>query len=295
MKVWNSKYWGSKRALFPLGKTVTAPVVAKPGGAILVQVQYPAQAGVSTGRCAKLNESVAQYFIEVKRSDGKLGWVWNAQVTEAQPLSTATGNGGDGEVMMKRLVANDQNTMHRLFNAYEFRRRALNKGVQDTTLDTRLTSLVSRYNTRQVKIKNSGLVKFTASVRKGYEWARDLFTKAISGPQVGVVPLIPIVIAVSAVSLLGASYLIYKTFHPDEVQSQKDLQEAMHLHQQYLSMSEEQKKFVDEQVEKGYDNGREAGMQEQKNSGGILDTIKNNILLIGGGIVAFNYLQSRKR
>lgn len=326
---WNSSKQWKPRTLYPLngnGYVNARTVPGLTGNGWVVKVEAGKPVGDSTGRLAKESANDKLYWIETRNAtSGQLLWVRKDVVSEKLPaqqsvavkkpaatakptakattppkapavkvrLSTKDGKGGNGELCIKNIIANDQDTHAHLVRA-QYYRASLAKptvsgvGVIDTKLEAALAGVTKSYNSRQAKIKASTLLRTSSGVSATVQDWMNRLKGLVSGPGVGVLPL-AVVIPVAVVTMLGLSYLVWKAFFQDEPKSADDLKAAAHLSATYQNMSEAEKRFADSLL----DNGVKAGFKEGQEKKSLFTMIKDNILLVGGGIVAFSYFKNK--
>lgn len=195
----------------------------------------------------------------------------------------------DGATCIKNICARDIST-HRLLVKLQLTRTALaRRGRVIPALDAQLVRLARSYNARQQKVRSSRLLRVQTFVSDDVRALMAKLKSWISG--VGAVPLVVVVVPVALVAVAGLGYLVYNAFYRDEVQAQKDNDEAAHASAVYGSMNTEQQQFDDERAKTSYDTGFQAGQKD----GGPFGGLKNNLLLIGGTILVLNYLSNRKQ
>ncbi len=202
---------------------------------------------------------------------------------------------GDGQAALQAIIGNDQKTHAWLVKALYYQAQAakVSGPVGADVQATQLRNLVARYNVRQLKIKQSRLVKWSTGVSSTVQGWVDRLKSLVgmgSPAAVGVLPALPVVPilvgAAVAATLAGALWVLLR----DEVpRSAKDLQEAAHLSEIYQQFAPAEKEFYD----KGVEDAAKAGRDSVDDS--FFGKLKSNALLIGGGLLVFNYLSKKKR
>ena len=287
--------------------------------------------GATTGQLVTLpGQPTGAFFLQVKRPTGELAWVLNTTTTRApvpgegvrpapQPVRPAAPPAtrpaprpaapvkaarrsvaarkpapiqtGDGNGVLQAIIGNDQKTHAWLVKALYYQAKAAKVSGPDTAaLDKRLQAVLASYTARQRKIRESSLIQAQAGVSRTVQGWVDRLKSLVgmSGPAaVGfLLPVAPILVgaAVSA-ALIGAVWLLVRNDLPPSVQ---DLHAAAQLTETYRSMSPDEQELFD----KTTDASGKAGADSQKK--GFFDGLKDNVLLIGGGILAFSILSKKK-
>lgn len=194
----------------------------------------------------------------------------------------------DGATCIKNICTWDRSTHRHLVRLQLARVALARKGRVIPALEAQLFRLAASYNARQKKVRESRLLRVQTFISHDVQAMMDKLKSWVSG--VGAVPLV-LLIPVALVTVAGLGYLVYNAFFRDEPQAQKDNDEAAHASAIYGSMSQEQQAFDDDRSKNSYDTGFSAGQKD----GGLFGGLKDNILMVGGALLLFNYLANRKQ
>lgn len=291
-------------------------------------------AGTSTGRYVRMRQmdGAWQSWFEVEDGTGQQWWARADTIGVArptgQPAAPTKASGptkataaparaprtrrpapaprrvatGDGQSALDTIVANDQKTHGWLVKALYYQARAKAAGVSGPTaatdaLDRQLAAVIGSYNARQQKIRNSTLVKASTGINetvKGWIERVKAMVPGLGGAGVGLLPalpLVPILVGVAAGAMaMGALWLLLRN---DVAPSVNNLIAAARLTDAYGNMAPDGKELFEKTVTAAGEAGEQAGEDKADNS--LFGQLKNNILLVGGGILAFTMLSKPKR
>ena len=203
-------------------------------------------------------------------------------------LSTRDGKGGDGRTCVQNIVNNDRQTQVYLLQALYYREQARQAGRDSAPLSTALDRIVASYAERQQRLRSSRLLKTQATLNQWAKTWMDKLKSVVSGPAVGVLPVIPI--AIGAVVLLGTVGLCWLAFHKDEPKSAADVLSAYHASAAYGSMSAEQQQTSDQAVQEA---GKNAYQEGKDQSGGLFGNLNSTLVLLGVGLVGMKLLERK--
>jgi len=200
----------------------------------------------------------------------------------------------DGNSLLQNLIANDIKVYQNLLINSELIEKLKNKGVDTAIYQRLLEDLIKKYNERQSAIKTSNLVKTQNWINSKWEWIQKKWSAIISGPnenKIGVAPLI--LVAIGGAVGLVTTVLIYYAFKPRYDDAKIDLKDSEELKKALAALSpEEAAKLttnLEVQLKEAYEKGRSEGQ-----TGGILGTLKNVALIVGGFWLADRFIFSKR-
>lgn len=205
-------------------------------------------------------------------------------------LSTREGKGGDGQACVNNIVANDQQTHVFITQALYYRNRMLQAGRPDNpALSAQLDKVVATYSDRQQRLRTSKLLKTSTGLT---QWAKswtDKLKAMVSGPGIGVLPLVPIALAVLAG--VGLSIAVWYAFHQDEPKSAADVIAAFHASEAYNTMSPDQQTASDQAMQQAGKGGYQEGKDASDNS--FFGQLKTTAVWVGAGLLAASLLKKK--
>jgi hypothetical protein len=232
------------------------------------------------------------WWAVVLNSNGQTAYVREDVTTFIKPSSNPTITDTQAQGIVNDLVKSDVEIFHALLRCNALITAAKNKNLNVTALQTQYTTLLTRLNARQSKIKTSKLLSYKTGLKKGYESLSEGFVKGMTTPAYygGIIYGIGSVAAVVIGAIIGAGLAvgIYYAFKPSYSESQADLKVSSDLEKALSTLTPDEANKVKADLEKQIDDAYNAGSTDGT-FGGIMKIAKP--VLIGvGGFLLVSYL-----
>lgn len=240
--------------------------------------------GFCTGYYSKIdNITYAQIEFETPQGSEETGYHQFGYVDTAQYRLYEYGEKSDVKAMINELISNNKTIYENNLLCAGLISKLETRGINCTTHRRQLVALHNRLMYRNNRIQNSAFIKEQKTATPvGFDRYAGNLMNIVNTAHIG---MLPVVIVVTVVITLLATWILYLLFKPDYTDSKADLKISKNLASALATLSPEAKaeviKDLEGQVDKAYLAGKMNG------SGmGILKTVGYGL----AGVLGFMFL-----
>ena len=241
-------------------------------GNILFSKQPGDPAGRTTGDCIDMQDGtwymVALYASDYSAANGAtMGWVYANDVQLTDPAQSNVSD-DDANSMLQQLATNDQLLYGTLLRCAYLISKCKSDGIDTSDLETQYNNILSDYNARQTKL-TIYVKSETGTLNSAYDKLSQE-THNVFGPQIGVIPLIPVIV----VAMILSAVITYYLFKCDYDKGKANLQDSALLEKALGNLSPSEQAALKKNLNAQLDNAYNAGKQASSTGSTILTAIK---------------------